>query len=144
MAYRFPFRSFVGRLGATMGRGSGDTIKTFSRSSMGRSINFWNQDQWEAIFPSVLEAQVEKAGNAGQESILTGEFYNLSYSYLLENGEDYDPEDYVSYLQSNLSGTKYDAISIIIDECANELIEYWDDSAAGDGVGINMYLGIGR
>lgn len=111
---------------------------------MGRSINFWNQDQWEAIFPSVLEAQVEKAGNAGQESILTGEFYNLSYSYLLENGEDYDPEDYVSYLQSNLSGTKYDAISIIIDECANELIEYWDDSAAGDGVGINMYLGIGR
>jgi hypothetical protein len=112
-----------------------------SRSMTGYDRNgHFEQGYWEEVFPPILEEQASKAGNAGQESILTNDFLEASTEYCMERGEVFDMEEYALYLYDRLGDSKYNAISIIIEECANELILAWDDSYGGDGSGNKMFM----
>ena len=46
---------------------------------------------------------------------------------------------FVSFVKDRLGDTYYYAINEIIDECAEELIEAWDSSYAGDDMGEKLF-----
>jgi hypothetical protein len=87
----------VGSNSPGLGRSSGD--------------GYFNEGFWESNYSDVLESQVDKAGNAGQESILTGDFLDGGTQYCRENGENYNPSEFISYLENYLGDSKYNAIT---------------------------------
>jgi hypothetical protein len=94
----------------------------------GFHTGYWQQN----ILP-MIENQVSKAGNPGQESLLAGDFADAAYSACMKLGEDFSPERFVSEVEALLGDSKYNAISEIIEECSEELTEAWDYSYLGDG-----------
>ncbi len=115
----------------------GPSRRSFSRRGGGEG--YFDQEFWEESYPPILEEQIYKAGNPGQEAILSGDFLEAADEYCLEQGETYTIEGFMGYLQDQLDEDKYNAISIIIEECAEQLVDAWDNSFAGDGVGMRMY-----
>jgi hypothetical protein len=100
---------------------------------------YFDYAYWEELFPTILEEQAYKAGNAGQEAILTGDFLEAATEYCIEFGEEFEVEEYQAYLYEALGDSKYNAISIIIGESAEQLVIAWDDSFGGDGIGVKMF-----
>ena len=96
--------------------------------SNGFHTGYWQQN----ILP-MIENQISKAGNAGQESLLAGDFADAAYSACMKLGESFTPEDFVSEVEGLLGDSKFNAISEIITECSEELTEAWDYSYLGDG-----------
>lgn len=117
---------------------SRSTSRAGGRGS-GAGDGYWDAEAWEHYFPPVLEEQIGKAGNPGQEAILSGDFLTAATEYCISDGESFDPDTYQAYLLDSLGESKYNAISIIIAESAEELNYAWDNSFAGDGIGQNLY-----
>lgn len=95
---------------------------------------------WEELYTEIIEAQRDKAGNAGQETLLSDDYFgNDAKQYCSNIQEDYTPEGFVNSLQNSLGDDYYNAINIIIDECAEELVEAWDRAFSNDGVGEKLF-----
>lgn len=130
MIVRLGLRALKGGFGPSRGIG-------YRRRGGGEG--YFDQEWWEGEFPPILEEQIYKAGNPGQEAILSGDFLEAATDYCIERGEEYTPEDFIAYLQEQLDEDKFNAISIIIEECAEQLLEAWDNSFAGDGTGAKLF-----
>jgi hypothetical protein len=101
---------------------------------------YLDDNLWEEAYTDVIDSQKDKAGNAGQETLLGDDYFaNHAKDYCRTNGKDYNPEDFISYVQNHLGDEYYNAISEITEECANELYEAWDQSYAGDNIGEKMF-----
>jgi hypothetical protein len=121
------------------------SIKSLSSGSLSRITSFdsnFDEDLWEEYYYEIIEAQQDKAGNAGQETLLGDDYFgNSAKLYCRLNGEDYDPDRFVSYVKNDLGDDYYYAINEIIDECAEELYEAWDRSYSNDGIGEKLFGG---
>jgi hypothetical protein len=100
---------------------------------------FFASDDWEKNYPPILEDQLNKYGNPGQEIILNEYFYPAAEFYCKENGELFEEEEFISYIREAIGDEKFDAIDLIVEDCAAELVIAWDDSFAGDGFGDKMF-----
>jgi len=120
-------------------RGYGSLSQAFQDINGSRS-GYLNDSLWEENYTEVIDAQVDKAGNAGQTTLLGDDYFaNHAKDYCMLNGKDYNPEEFISFVQGRLGDTYYNAISEIIDECAEELYEAWDYSYAGDSIGEKLF-----
>jgi hypothetical protein len=145
-SYRFKpgISNFGKKYSVTLSDGSRrDVIAGISTSSWQEEA-FFSEQNWEFNVKEVLERQVSKAGNAGQESILSGDFYEAAMSYCLQVERSYTPEQFISSVSNSLGDSKYNAISEIIEECSEELLEALDYSIGGDGVGQNRFGLMGK
>ena len=123
------------------GKSSTDRYISTARSNIGSSLRLgdnFNEELWEEAYTEIIAAQEEKAGNAGQTTLLSEQQYFPGYAenYCQLYGEDYDPQEFVSRVSSDLGDDYYNAIREIIDECAEELEEAWaqcwSDGEGGD------------
>lgn len=102
--------------------------------------NGFDEGLWEENYTFVIEEQIKKAGNPGQETLLGDDYFaGEAKDYCRDAGMDYNPEDFVSAMQDGLRDDRYNAISVIIDECAEELIEAWDYAFSNDGIGEKLF-----
>ena len=122
-------------------RGYGNLSQAFQDINSGASRSgYLNDNLWEENYTEVIDAQVDKAGNAGQTTLLGDDYFgNYAKDYCRLNGKDYTPEAFISYVQNLLGDTYYNAINEIIDQCAEELYEAWDYSYAGDSIGEKLF-----
>lgn len=93
-------------------------------------MSFFFSDDWEAGYPDILQDQIGKAGNAGQETILEGMWLDAADSYC-SRGEDFSYNGFISAIETDLGSPYYDAVSIITEECAWELEELWNECMKG-------------
>lgn len=101
---------------------------------------YLDDNLWEESYTEVIESQVDKAGNAGQTTLLGDDYFgNYAKDYCKIYGKDYNPEEFVSYVKNLLGDDYYNAINEIIDECSEELYEAWDYSFAGDNIGEKLF-----
>lgn len=99
-----------------------------------------DQGLWEEYYNEVIDAQIDKAGNAGQETLLGDDYFRKhAKDYCQNNGEDYNDREFVQYLENELGSDYFNAINIIIEECSEELIEAWDSAYSNDGIGEKMF-----
>ena len=90
------------------------------------AIQNWQQDnQWEQYYTEIIASQVDKAGNEGQVTILTDYFPGPAQTYCAEHQDDFDPDNFILYVKLEMGSYYSDAITIIIEECANELYDAW-------------------
>ena len=104
----------------------------------------FDDDAWEGACEEVIEMQEERAGNPGQETILKDYFAPAAKSYCQNQNEDYTPEGFIIQMGIDLREDMYEAISEIIEECANELEQVHAQIFGGYGLSF-LYGGtIGR
>jgi hypothetical protein len=136
-AYKSPYK--------TPSRSSRDPYISTVRSNVGTSLRLYenfDEQLWEESYTEIIAAQEEKAGNAGQETLLGEQeyFIGAAENYCSIYGEDYDPQQFVSRVRSDLGDDYYNAIREIIDECAVELEEAWAQCWS-DGEGGDLFTG---
>lgn len=139
---RYVARQALGskRLNRKVGRRGFDSL--FDAYSSYKNVTGGHLDEglWEQNSTEVIEAQIDKAGNAGQETLLGPDYFqNSAKDFCRTVTKGYDPEAFVSYVKNDLGDTYYYAINEIIDECAEELLEAWDSSYGGDGLGEKLF-----
>ena len=120
----------------------GNSVKSSVRFNFDGSPRGGGLDNslWEEYSTEVIEAQIDKAGNAGQETLLGDDYFiKHAQDYCRENGDDYNPEAFVQYLENQLGSDYFNAINIIIEECSEELFEAWDAAYSNDGIGDKMF-----
>jgi hypothetical protein len=101
---------------------------------------YLDDNLWEEAYTEVIDSQVDKAGNAGQTTLLGDDYFaNYAKDYCKLNGKDYNPEEFISYVKNLLGDDYYNAINEIIDQCSEELYEAWDSSYAGDNIGEKLF-----
>jgi len=110
-----------------------DLSRTFyrvNRLSGYRSIQYglneydFQEDNWEESYNDIIDAQIEKAVNAGQETLLGDDYFRKeAKDYCSEVASAYEPDSFVAYLKGGLGDEKFNAINIIIEECSIELAE---------------------
>lgn len=101
-----------------------------------------DRDLWEEYYTETIEAQVEKAGNAGQTTLLGDDYFGKeAKQYCRGIGSSYDPEAFISSVKNGLGDDYYNAISEITEECATELVEAWDRAFRNDGIGEKLFGG---
>jgi hypothetical protein len=127
-------------------RGRYDRGDTFDFNQLqllsGNGNGLFYEDIWEELYTEIIEAQQDKAGNAGQATLLGPDYFqNAAKDYCKTSAKDYDPAAFVTSVRIDLGDDYYNAISLIIDECAEELIEAWDRSTSNDGVGEKLFGG---
>ena len=88
-------------------------------------INNFNEDLWNEHHPKIIDSQVYKAGNNGQTVLLKDYFSPLALQFC-EEGQSYEPEEFLEYVESELGDIYFNAINIIIEECSVELYELWE------------------
>lgn len=116
-------------------------ISVGSKGRSGDSETFVH-DYWQAGVESLYSAiQSNFSLNAGQQAILEQNQEEI-LSYLFETAEDYNPDEFIGYLQSILDGGKYEALSETWEEYSIGLEEIWDHSYGGDGYGTKKFLGM--
>lgn len=131
-------------------RGSSSLFDSFNSFTSAKQVSGGrlDNDLWEQNYTEVIESQEDKAGNSGQETLLGPDYFqNSAKDYCKTVSKDYDPEKFISFVKDKLGDTYYYAINEIIDECAEELLEAWDSSYSGDGLGeklFGVYQGGGR
>lgn len=134
------YRSYRPRIGGgglwSMGRLLVSRISSVSRTStrIGRSdgdvvpYRNFNEEAWEAYSAEIIDSQIDKAGNPGQETLLGEDYFGgIAKGICLDLMEDYEPNDFVIRVQLALDDTYYNAINEIIAECAEELVEVHEE-----------------
>lgn len=107
-----------------------------------RSEQAFDEGMWEDYYYDIIEAQQDKAGNAGQETLLSDDYFGGdAKQYCRLYNSEYNPDEFVRYVKNNLGDDYYYAINEIIDECAEELFEAWDRSYSNDGIGDKLFGG---
>jgi hypothetical protein len=125
-------RSIIG--GGRRGRGLVGT------EILSRAIDGWfDNKNWEATYPDVIETGNRPDLNAGQQVIFEEDYKPAAEEYCKINGEDYNPESFKSYVEFAIGSDKYNAISEIIEETSEYLYEAWDYCYGGDGVGEKLF-----
>lgn len=111
------------------------------RPTLKEGIDNWgnfNDNDWEDYYTEIIDLQIEKAGNAGQETLLGDDYFRKhAKEYCAEQSEDYTQDAFVSSMQSSLGDDYFNAISQIIEECSLELAE--GHNAAFDIDTFDMY-----
>jgi hypothetical protein len=88
----------------------------------------FNENYWEANYTEIIESMVDYAGNAGQVTLLTEYFPDPAKLYCSTAEEDYNPEEFVNFVQGDLGDTYFYAINEIVEECSLILQEVWDQA----------------
>jgi hypothetical protein len=128
------------RLNRPYGRSGYGSLTSAYMDARSAAGGYLDQNLWEESYTEIIESQADKAGNAGQETLLGDDYFGKeAKEHCAENGKDYDPEKFVSDMQFKLGDDYFNAINIIIEECSEELLEAWDNSYGGDGMGIEMF-----
>lgn len=107
---------------------------------------YFNEGLWAENSTYVIDQQLDKAGNPGQEALLGGSFRDAANDSCQRLGEDYNAQDFINDIEFDL-GDNFSAISEITEECAVDLYEAWDYSYAGDNVGPKLFgqqFGLGK
>jgi hypothetical protein len=99
---------------------------------------------WEKLFDEIIRSKVDLAANPGQEIILRDEFVTKSINYCKSRGKDFNPPDYVRYLESNIREDKFDAIDIIAEDTGEELGEAFESIYGNYGLSFALGGLIGR
>ena len=121
-------------------RGLSSVAKLGSRLSDGGGNNgYFSREEWESSYPDVLENAKAKAGNAGQTTILNDYWYPAAEEYCDKEGENFDKESFLDYINNEIGDDKFNAVNIISEEAADELETIWDNSYGGDGIGPKLY-----
>jgi hypothetical protein len=129
--FRFGFRRPIAKSRVSVGsKGKGDLKETFV------------DDYWQNGVSSLYQ-DIQKAPslNPGQQAILEQNQEEI-FSFLFDVGEDYDPDEFIGYLQNILDGGKYEALSETWDDYATELENVWDHATGGDGYQEKKFLGV--
>ncbi len=101
-----------------------------------------NEGMWEEYYTETIDAQKDKAGNSGQETLLGDDYFGKEAKQFCRSvGTDYDPQRFISSVKDGLGDDYYNAISEIIEECSIELVEAWDRAYSNDGVGEKLFGG---
>lgn len=80
--------------------------------------------------------------NPGQQAILEDSKDQI-FSYLAEVGEDYDPDNFLAWLEIEIGPEKFNALSETFETFAEEDIsDAWDHATGGDGSGAKKFMGI--
>ena len=123
-----------------LGRNIYRQITAKSKMQWGGYDGGLNPDLWEEYSTELIEAQIEKAGNAGQETLLGDDYFRKHAIDFCETvSDEYDDRAFVNYMEAELGDEYYNAINEIIDECSQELYEAWDAAYSNDGVGEESY-----
>lgn len=104
----------------------------------------FDDDAWEGVSTEIIESQVEKAGNPGQETILEEYFAPAAISYCERIRDDYNPDGFVIEMGIELRDDMFQAISEIIDECAGELEDLHSQIFGNYGISFLFGATIGR
>lgn len=124
----------------SLGRTIYRRIAAKSRMQWDGSSGGLDADLWEEYSTEVIEAQIEKAGNAGQETLLGPDYFGkYAIAYCEGVVDDYDDQLFINSIEASLGPDYYNAISQIIEECAEELYEAWDNAYSNDGVGDKLF-----
>lgn len=127
--FRFGFRTLIPRSRISVGSSGRSDDQTFV------------DDYWQGgVTDLYSDIKSSPSLNPGQQAILE-QNEEIILSYLFEVAEDYDPDEFINYLQSVLDGGKYEALSETWEEYARELEDIWDHSSGGDGYGLKKFLG---
>lgn len=122
-------------------------IRTIIRTNQARRLtlresienyNNFNDNDWEDYYTEIIDLQVEKAGNAGQETLLGDDYFRkYAKEYCERLSEDYNDDGFIVHMRSSLGNDYFNAISEIIEECSLELAE--GHNAAFDINTFDMY-----
>ena len=130
MMFKFVLGSLI-RTGIDLSR----TFYRVNRLTGYRSIQYdltpdwFDDDNWEEYSNEIIDAQIEKAVNAGQETLLGDDYFRKeAKDYCNESGSSYNSDDFISYIKGGLGDEKFNAINIIIEECSVELLEAHNDA----------------
>jgi hypothetical protein len=112
-----------------------------SSGSGGRDGETFVDDYWQNGIAEKYENMINNPDlNPGQRAILESE-EDLIKNYLAEVGADYDPDDFLDFLQTELTDGKYEALSITFEEYSEAIEDDWDHSVGGDGFAEKKFLG---
>lgn len=124
----------------SLGRNIYRQITAKSKMQWGGYDGGLNPDLWEEYSTEVIEYQIGKAGNAGQETLLGDDYFRKHAIDFCETvSDEYNDFDFINYMEAELGDEYYNAISEIIEECSQELYEAWDEAYSNDGVGEKLY-----
>jgi hypothetical protein len=113
-----------------------------SSGSGGRNSETFVEEYWEEGVTEEYEKLKSNLDlNPGQVGILESE-QDFILDYLFEISEGYTPDDFLSFLQTELEDdNRYEALSITWEEYSIALEDVWDHSSGGDGFGDKKFLG---
>ena len=113
-----------------------------SSGSGGREGETFVDDYFEEAIDESYQKMLDNPNlNAGQQAILEQSKDSI-YSFLSEIGEDYDPDDFLAFLEIELGPEKYNALSETFQVFAEEdLSDAWDHATGGDGYGLKKFMG---
>ena len=86
----------------------------------------FDENSWESGCQDILNAAVDKAGNAGQETLIQDYFEPKALEYCRLAQQDFDSADFIEKMGNELGDTYYYAINEIIAETADQLDELRD------------------
>jgi len=120
----------------SLGRSIYRRVTAKSKMQWGGHDGGLDANLWEEYSTEVIEAQIDKAGNAGQETLLGDDYFiKHAIDFCETVTDDYDDRAFLSYMENELGDTYYNAINEIIEECSQELLEAWDAAYSNDGIG---------
>jgi hypothetical protein len=114
------------------------SLARIGKSSDSRFIDgFWQ----EAVDDLYSRFEYDSSYNPGQQAILA-ENKEAIYNYLFQNGDEYDPNNLLNFLENLLGDAKYAALSETWSTFSEELLDAWDHATGGDGVGGKKFMGV--
>jgi len=134
----------VGTIKSYKGVRSGATLTDYYLDAKSLLNNvgsgFFNEQLWEEYYYEVIDSQMDKAGNAGQETLLGEDYFAGSAKrHCMEVGKDYNPQNFVNRMQYELGDNYFYAINEIIEECSIELLDALIAAITGDQFGKTAY-----
>ena len=100
-------------------------------------------DYWQSgVTAAYQDLQFNSDLNPGQKAILESE-ENSILEYLYEQGEDYNPDAFLDFLETSLTDDgRYQALSETFSTYAKDMQDVWDHASGGDGLGRKKFLGV--
>ena len=114
-----------------------------SSGSGGREDETFVDDYWQSgVTDAYQDLQFNSDLNSGQKAILESE-ENFILEYLYEAGQDYDPDEFLAFLETSLEDDgRYQALSETFSSYAKDMEDVWDHASGGDGSGRKKFLGV--
>lgn len=121
--------------------------KSFNNNNISNNITqVFNEQQWEEYYTDIINSQKDKPKlNAGQITLLGEEYFiPPALDYCSGVGMDYDPSEFVSYVQGELGEDYYNAISETINDASLELYEVFDVAWGNNNSLFSQSIGKGK
>lgn len=104
-------------------------------AQVGRHMNggngYFNPEDWESNYPEILDDATYKYGNPGQDVILNEYWLPAAEDFCqdYDNYEDgFNKDKFIDHIANEIGDEKYNAVSEITDEAANELEQVYSDA----------------